>query len=42
MTQEQVAVWMGVSVARVSQIEAGDVSTQGVLNRYVSALGGTL
>jgi DNA-binding XRE family transcriptional regulator len=41
MTQEQVAVRMGVSVARVSQIERGDVSTQDVLNRYVSALGGT-
>jgi DNA-binding transcriptional regulator YiaG len=42
MTQEQVAARMGVSVARVSQIERGDVSTQDVLNRYVSALGGTL
>jgi hypothetical protein len=26
----------------VSQIERGDVSTQDVLNRYVTALGGTL
>jgi DNA-binding XRE family transcriptional regulator len=42
MTQEQVATRMGVSVARVSQIENGDVSTQDVLNRYVTALGGTL
>ena len=42
MTQEQVATRMGVSVARVSQIEAGDVSTQDVLSRYISALGGTL
>ena len=42
LTQEQVAVRMGVSVARVSQIEAGDVSTQEVLNRFVTALGGTL
>jgi DNA-binding XRE family transcriptional regulator len=42
MTQEQVASRMGVSVARVSQIEAGDVSTQDVLARYVAALGGTL
>jgi len=33
---------MGVSVARVSQIEGGEVSTQEVLNRYVSALGGIL
>jgi hypothetical protein len=28
MTQEQVAMRMGVSVARISQIESGDVSTQ--------------
>jgi transcriptional regulator with XRE-family HTH domain len=42
MTQEQVAVRMGVSVARVSQIESGDVSTQDVLSRFVTALGGTL
>jgi DNA-binding XRE family transcriptional regulator len=42
MTQEQVASRMGVSVARVSQIEAGSVSTQEVLARYIEALGGTL
>jgi DNA-binding XRE family transcriptional regulator len=42
LTQEQVAVRMGVSVARVSQIEGGNVSTQDVLNRFVAALGGTL
>jgi DNA-binding XRE family transcriptional regulator len=42
LTQEQVATRMGISVARVSQIEGGDVSTQEVLNRYVEALGGTL
>jgi len=42
MTQEQVAKRMGISVARVSQIEAGDVSTQDVLARYIDALGGTL
>jgi DNA-binding XRE family transcriptional regulator len=42
MTQEQVAERMGVSVARVSQIESGDVSTQDVLSRFVAALGGTL
>lgn len=42
MTQEQVATRMGVSVARVSQIESGDVSTQEVLGRYIAALGGTL
>jgi hypothetical protein len=33
---------MGVSVARVSQIENGSVSTREVLDRYVAALGGTL
>lgn len=32
----------GVSVARVTQIESGDVSTQDVLNRFVTALGGAL
>lgn len=33
---------MGISVARVAQIESGDVSTQDVLNRYITPLGGTL
>ena len=42
MTQEQVAVRMGVSVARVSQIESGDVSTQDALSWFVAALGETL
>ena len=42
MTQEQVAARMGVSMARVSKIESGDVSTQDVLSRFVAALGGTL
>ncbi|GIG85848.1 helix-turn-helix domain-containing protein [Plantactinospora endophytica] len=42
LTQEQVATRMGISVARVSQIEGGDFSTQDVLSRYVTALGGTL
>ena len=42
MTQDQVALRMGVSIARVSQIESGDVSTQDVLNRFITALGGTL
>ncbi len=42
MTQEQVATRMGVSVARISQIESGDVSTQEVLSRFIAALGGTL
>jgi DNA-binding XRE family transcriptional regulator len=42
LNQDQVARRMGVTVARVSQIENGDVSTQDVLNRYITALGGTL
>jgi DNA-binding XRE family transcriptional regulator len=42
LTQEQVARRMGVTIARVSQIENGDVSTQDVLDRYITALGGTL
>jgi transcriptional regulator with XRE-family HTH domain len=42
MTHEQIAVRMGVSVARMSQIESGDVSTQDLLSRFVAALGGTL
>lgn len=42
LTQEQVALRMGVSVGRISQIEGGDVSTQDVLTRYIAALGGTL
>ena len=42
LTQEQVATRIGVSVARASQIENGDVSAQDVLKRFVTALGGTL
>lgn len=42
LNQAQVAERMGISVARVSQIENGDVSTREVLDRYVAALGGTL
>lgn len=42
MTQEQVAARMGVSVARMPQIQGGDVPTQEELNRFVTALGGTL
>lgn len=42
LTQAQVATQMDVSIARISQIENGDVSTQDVLQRYVAALGGTL
>ncbi|MEU2947664.1 helix-turn-helix transcriptional regulator [Nocardiopsis alba] len=40
--QAEVARRMGVSVSRVSQIESGDISTRDVLDRYVTALGGTL
>ncbi|MEV4219925.1 helix-turn-helix transcriptional regulator [Nonomuraea sp. NPDC049725] len=42
LTQAQVADRMSVSVARVSQIEKGDVSTREVRDRYIAALGGTL
>lgn len=42
LTQREVAVAMGVSVGRVSQIEAGDISGIDVLDRYVTALGGLL
>jgi DNA-binding XRE family transcriptional regulator len=42
LTQYQIANRMGVTVARISQIEHGDVATQDVLNRYTTALGGTL
>ncbi|BCJ74262.1 hypothetical protein CS0771_38060 [Catellatospora sp. IY07-71] len=42
LTQEQVAERMGVSVARISQIEKGDVATRDVLSRYIDAMGGTL
>src|SRR3974390_2179454 len=42
LTQEQVAARMGISVARVSQIETGDVSTQNVLTRSVAPRGGPL
>lgn len=42
LTQAQVAARMDVSIASLSRIEHGDASTQDVLARYVSALGGTL
>ena len=42
LTQREVAVAMGVSVSRVSQIESGDISGIDVLDRYVAALGGLL
>jgi DNA-binding XRE family transcriptional regulator len=42
LTQRDVAMAMGVSVGRVSQIEAGDLSGIDVLDRYVTAIGGLL
>jgi DNA-binding XRE family transcriptional regulator len=42
LTQREVAAAMGVTVGRVSQIEAGDLSGVDVLDRYVAALGGRL
>jgi DNA-binding transcriptional regulator YiaG len=42
LTQRDVAAAMGISVGRVSQIEAGDISGIDVLDRYVTAIGGLL
>jgi DNA-binding XRE family transcriptional regulator len=42
LTQRDVAAAMGVSISRVSQIEAGDISGIDVLDRYVTAIGGLL
>ena len=42
LTQRDIATQMGLSVGRISQIEAGDVSGIDVLDRYVNALGGRL
>jgi DNA-binding XRE family transcriptional regulator len=42
LTQRDVAAAMGVSVARVSQIERGEVSGVDVLERYAHAVGGRL
>jgi DNA-binding XRE family transcriptional regulator len=41
-TQKEVAAALGVSTARVSQIEHGDVASFEVIARYVEALGGRL
>lgn len=41
-TQKDVAASMGVSIARVSQIEHGEVTSFEVIARYVEALGGRL
>jgi Helix-turn-helix domain len=40
--QKQIAAAMGVSVARVSQIEHGEVTSFEVIARYVEALGARL
>jgi len=42
LTQRQVAETMGVTIGRVSQIENGELAGIDVLDRYVSALGGSL
>lgn len=42
LTQRDVAAAMGISVSRVSQIEAGDISGIDVLDRYITAIGGLL
>ncbi|MFE6857201.1 helix-turn-helix domain-containing protein [Nocardia sp. NPDC057668] len=41
-TQQQLAVRMGVTKGRISQIERGHISGQEVLARYAMALGGRL
>ncbi len=40
--QKQIAAAMGVSVARISQIEHGEVTSFQIIARYVEALGGRL
>jgi predicted XRE-type DNA-binding protein len=42
LSQKQIAAAMGVSIARVSQIEHGEVTSFEVIARYVEALGGRL
>ena len=42
LTQREVAAALGVSIARVSQIEHGEVTSFEVIARYVEALGGRL
>jgi predicted XRE-type DNA-binding protein len=40
--QKEIAAAMGISVARISQIEHGEVSSFEVIARYIEALGGRL
>lgn len=42
LTQAQVAVAMGVSQARVSQIEHGRITELDAVRAYIEALGGTV
>lgn len=42
LTQKDLAAGMGVSIARISQIEHGEVTSIEVIARYVEALGGHL
>ncbi|MCD0451430.1 helix-turn-helix domain-containing protein [Actinocorallia sp. API 0066] len=42
LTQKALAAIIGISVARVSQIEHGEVTSIEVIARYVEALGGHL
>lgn len=42
LTQKDIAAELGVSIARVSQIEHGEVTSFEVIARYVEALGGRL
>jgi transcriptional regulator with XRE-family HTH domain len=42
LTQQDIAGALGVSIARVSQIEHGEVTSFEVIARYVEALGGGL
>jgi predicted XRE-type DNA-binding protein len=42
LTQAQVAVLMGVTQARVSQIEHGKITEVDAIRGYVEALGGTV
>ena len=42
LPQRDIAATMGVSIARISQIEHGEVTSFEVIARYVEALGGRL
>ena len=42
LAQKDIAAALGVSIARISQIEHGEVTSFEVIARYVEALGGRL